>query len=405
MEDIALNAFSVFFSQSPSFRAHQKAMQKANGKSNAKAVFGIGKFPCANQTRDTLDGVPPDTVFSVFDTALSVFQRDHDLDSFRAFDQNLLIGLDGTWYFSSQKLSCDNCSVIKHANGNTTYYHSAITPVIVAPGRSQVIPLCPEFIVPQDGYHKQDCEIAAAKRWLQKHAAKYRSMMATLLGDDLYSRQPFCEQVRAAGFNFIFVCKPESHKTLYEYLDSPEGQARLNVVTLPRINGKRQETCTYRYANDVPLREGVDALRVNWFEVVISDDSGKVVYKNSFVTHHKITNTNVASAVRSGRARWKVENENNNTLKTKGYHLEHNFGHGEKHLSSLLCTLNLLAFLGHTLLGVADEKFRLIRETLPTRETFFSDLRALMRYLCFESWDQMMDFMFKRLELDVAPDT
>ena len=67
--------------------------------------------------------------------------------------------------------------------------------------------------------------------------------------------------------------------------------------------------------------------------------------------------------------------------------------------------MNLLAFLGHTLLGVADEKFRLIRETLPTRETFFSDIRALMRYLCFESWDQMMDFMFKRLELDVAPDT
>lgn len=54
--------------------------------------------------------------------------------------------------------------------------------------------------------------------------------------------------------------------------------------------------------------------------------------------------------VRAGRARWKIENENNNTLKTKGYHLEHNFGHGKNHLSEALATLNILAFLFHTLL-------------------------------------------------------
>jgi hypothetical protein len=35
-------------------------------------------------------------------------------------------------------------------------------------------------------------------------------------------------------------------------------------------------------------------------------------------------------------------------LKTKGYHLEHNFGHGKKNLSALLMTFNLLAFLFHT---------------------------------------------------------
>ena len=34
--------------------------------------------------------------------------------------------------------------------------------------------------------------------------------------------------------------------------------------------------------------------------------------------------------VAAGRRRWKIENENNNTLKTKGYQFEHNFGHGKQ---------------------------------------------------------------------------
>ena len=33
------------------------------------------------------------------------------------------------------------------------------------------------------------------------------------------------------------------------------------------------------------------------------------------------------------RARWKIENETFNTLKNQGYHFEHNYGHGEQHLS------------------------------------------------------------------------
>ena len=89
----------------------------------------------------------------------------------------------------------------------------------------------------------------------------------------------------------------------------------------------------------------------------------------------------------AGRARWKIEYENNNILKTKEYHLEHNFGHGKKHLSSLLLTSNLLAYLFHTVLEIMDVKYKLIRDDLPTRKTFFDDVRALTRYICFRSWN------------------
>lgn len=75
------------------------------------------------------------------------------------------------------------------------------------------------------------------------------------------------------------------------------------------------------------------------------------------------------------------DGHNNGTLKTKGYSLEHNFGHGKHHLASFLATLNILSLLFHPLLERLDEKYKRLRSHLPTRTTFFDDFRALTRCL------------------------
>ena len=172
-----------------------------------------------------------------------------------------------------------------------------------------------------------------------------------------------------------------------------------------RWTGKVEEIYTYRYLNGVPLKDGDDALLVNWCELTVIRADGKVGYKNSFAPNHLITDETVVDIVLAGRTRWKVENENNNTLKTKGYNLEHNFGHGKQHLSSFLTTLNILSLLFHTLLELLDQKYRLLRANLPSRKTFFNDLRALTPYLCFDSWDHLLTFMLQGLELDIPPNT
>ena len=106
------------------------------------------------------------------------------------------------------------------------------------------------------------------------------------------------------------------------------------------------------------------------------------------------------AVARDGRARWKVENENNNALKTKGYHLEHDFGHGHEHRTALLLSFNLVAFLFHTILGRIDEHYGAVRKKLGTRRTFFQDLDALLRYLDFPSWEDVLTFMDENLQLD-----
>jgi hypothetical protein len=398
MEDIGLGAFSVFFTQCPSFLAHQKTMQQARGQSNAQSLFHLEQIPSDNHIRQTLDPVRPEALFACYDAVLESLRQTGQLESWRTLQDSLLIALDGTWYHSSQKIHCPNCSRLEHPNGEKTYYHSAVTPVLVAPGHPQAIALRPEFITPQDGHTKQDCEIAAAKRWLESNSAQYASLKATLLGDDLYCHQPFCRRTLLHGFDFLLVCKPESHPTLYHWVNLLQ-RPQLGTLKARVKVGAHFHTYTYRYANGVPLTEGQDALKVNGCEVTVTDHQGQVAYRNGFVTNLNITDHNVAALVAAGRARWKIENENNNTLKTKGYHLEHNFGHGKQHLSSLLAALNILAFLYHSLLSFTDERYRLIRAALPSRKTFFDDLRALTRYWLFPNWEALMDFMMRGLEI------
>ena len=123
------------------------------------------------------------------------------------------------------------------------------------------------------------------------------------------------------------------------------------------------------------------------------------------MTQAPLTAKTVAPLVQAGRPRWKVENENNNTLKTQGYHLEHNFGHGTQHLAALLATFNLLAFLFHTLLDLLDAQSHHLRRTLVRRKTFFDDLRALTRYLCFTSWTPLLPFMLHGLHGQLPPNS
>ena len=403
MEDFGTSAFSVFFTQSPSFLAHQKAMQQNKGRSNAQSLFQIPEIPCDNQIRDCLDPVAPEEIFPLYDEALQALQEQGVLETYRGIGGTIAIALDGTWYHSSEKIHCANCSCIEHSSGKKTYYHSAITPVIVAPGQPRAIPLRPELIVPQDGHDKQDCETAAGKRWIDKNSARYAPLKVTLLGDDIYAHQPMCRRALLNSFHFIFVGKPDSHTALYKWVNLLQPESGLHELKQRVKNGKGHwENHTYRWANGVPLAEGDDALKVNWCEVTITKGTGadeKTVYHNAFITDFEITEANVALIVATGRARWKIENENNNVLKNRGYHLEHNFGHGQKHLSSLLAAMNILAFLHHAFLDFCDEKYRLIRAALPTRQTFFDDLRTLTRYMLFADWDALMDFMMRGLEI------
>jgi hypothetical protein len=396
--DAGLAAFSVFFMQLPSFLAYQRQMQRQRGRNNASSLFGVGQIPTDPEIRNLLDLVAAKDVRQPFWSILAMVDDAGYLADYQ-YAGTWLLSFDGTGYFSSTAIHCANCSTA--LRGDTTYYsHSAVLPVLVRPGKAEVLMLEPEFITPQDGVEKQDCERNAGKRWIERNAGHFSGRRVTVLADDLYCNQPFCKLLVDQGLDFIMTCKPDSHPTLYEEVDALAKSGAVTTVSDRVWTGTGHELRTYRYVNQVPLSAEPQSLLVDWCEItVVREATGDVLYHNTFATNHDVTTQTVRETVVAGRARWKIENEGNNVLKNHGYHFEHNFGHGTQNLSQVLLSLLLLAFLCHTVLQLADALYQRVRALLVTRREFFDDLRALTRYMVFDSWEEMLDFMRMQLEL------
>jgi hypothetical protein len=104
MGDIGMGAFGVFFTQSPSFLAHQTALERGRGTSNCQTLLGMDKVPTENHIRTMLDPIPPETLFPMFAHTLAAIEAGGGLDTFRRLGGHVLIAFDGTEYFCSQKL-------------------------------------------------------------------------------------------------------------------------------------------------------------------------------------------------------------------------------------------------------------------------------------------------------------
>src|SRR5437868_8245056 len=230
--DAASSAFSVFFTQEPSFLSYQKRMRQKYGVSNEKTIFASQSLPSDTHIRRLLDKVPARVMNGVFWDCIDYVKQGGALESFRTNvgEKDILVALDGTWYFSSQDIHCNNC-LKKTYEGEKTYYHAMINPVVAVAGRTQVLPLPPEFIKNTDGDQKQDCEQNGAKRWIRTHGKRVSKMRVTILGDDLYAHEPIMREMLASHLNFILVCKEDSHKTLYEWIKGITEEKRVEKVT------------------------------------------------------------------------------------------------------------------------------------------------------------------------------
>jgi len=383
MTDIGLSAFSLFFMGSPSFLAHQRALARGHGRSNCQTLFGISAIPSDNYIRLMLDGASPAAFDHLFFRAIDAAGP---LTRFHCLDGRVLIAVDGSEYFCSRKISCPQCSTRRRSDGGVEHFHAFLGATLVAPGHHQVLPLPPEFIAPQDGAEKQDCERNAAKRWLARHGRSVAHLRPIFLGDDLFACQPIATAIQQTGGNFILTCKPSSHQTITEYLHGAKLEEHRQAIR----KGRQHTTIVYRWLSGVPLRASADAITVNWFCVEIRNAAGKRTYYNSFVTDLAVTAGNVAELAACGRARWKIENETFNVLKTNGYNLEHNFGHGQKTLASIFLTFNLLAFACHTAGWLAALAWRAAVAACGATYRFFENLRTITAYIVFQDWPHLL---------------
>ena len=189
--------------------------------------------------------------------------------------------------------------------------------------------------------------------------------------------------------SFILVAKPTDHKLLYQWFTEFRQMGETHKLEIKDYKGRRH---LYEWINDIAVNGTKDADNVNYFEYTMFKGN-KSTYHNGWVTDIPITRDNIIELVKGGRARWKIENEAFNTLKNQGYHLEHNFGHGDKHLSYNLLLFNFLAFFTHQILELSDIVYQKCRSKFTSRKEYWNQLRCTIRILIFPSFESLLEFI------------
>ena len=378
MHDVCMSAFAMMFFQDPSLLQFQRRMEDEAHNNNLKTLFHVASIPKDTQMGDVLDEVDPEELMPLFDDFFRPLQRGKHLERYQVLDGRYIVAIDGSQYFTSEKISCPGCLIREDRSGKVRYSHQIVQAAIVNPTMRQVIPLAPEEVRNTDGKEKQDCEITAGKRLLGRIRTSHPKLPLVVVADSLYSKQPTIEEMVRLHMNYLLTAKPEDHKKLTEWVD--EMRALKETKRLVVKDGAH--THRYEWIDDVPLNDNKGTLMVNYIEYWMEKD-GAITYHNGWVTDLVVYEKNVRELVKVARCRWKIENETFNTLKNQGYHIEHNFGHGAKHLSFNFFLLNLLAFFMHQIFELTYIVYQQLRTKFGSKRNLWDHLRTALYLIVF----------------------
>lgn len=387
--DCLMSALAVFGLKYPSLLQFDEESEEDAIKHNLKSLYKVETAPSDTYMRERLDEIDPRLIRLAFTTIFSFLQRGKVLEDYKVLDKYLLIACDGTGMFSSESVHCSNCCEKHHKDGRVTYYHQMLGAVVVHPDQKEVFPLCPEPISKADGSKKNDCEQNAMKRLLTDFQKEHSHLEVIFTEDALSAKGPYLRQILEIGAHFIVNVNPTGNPSLFEWLKGIE----LNKKVL--TDSKKKETIELQFYNGFPLNNSSHDLTVNFINCVIQDKKGLKTHF-SWVTDLRITEDNVYSLSKAGRARWHIENETFNTLKNQGYQFDHNYGHGNKNLNHVFGLLMFLAFLIDQVQQKCCSLFQEALKKAKRKIRLWQKLRVYFLEFYFDSWAELFAVLAKK---------
>lgn len=379
LKDILMSGYAMFSLKYPSLLQFDKHYREDIINHNLNTVFKIDTIPSDTQMRERLDEVDPRQLRPIFNNLFSQIQRSGKLSRF-SYDNRYILSLDGTGYFNSKEVHCDQCCTKNHKDGSISYYHQMLSASIVHPDEKAVIPFCPEPIKNTDGGNKNDCERLAAFRFLDDFKLDHPKLKLIITGDGLFSNGPFIKRLQEDEHSFILVAKEGDHKSLFEDFNSlPKNHHKFTRSKIKHI---------FNWSNDMPINDTHYDCLVNVLEYEEIHPTGKK-QRWVWVTDLELNKENVYSISRVARSRHKIENETFNTLKNQGYQFEHNFGHGKHNLTNVFVFLMMLAFFVDQLQQIGCKLFKTALERLETKKNLWERKRSLFFNFLIDSIESL----------------
>ena len=242
--------------------------------------------------------------------------RSRCLEKFRLFGRYYLIVFDATCIHVFKERHCEHCLRRKDSCGKYYYYHCVVEAKLVCKN-GMLLSLGTEFVENEHSdVDKQDCELRAAYRLMEKLKKDFPRLPICFLGDSLYANQTVFRYCERYNWQWIINFKPGSIPNVHK-----EFLSLLPVAPENRLICNDQR---FLWIDDID-HEGH---KINLLACAEPDPKKPEGIRNfTWATSFNINPYNVtALANEGGRLRWKIENEGFNTQKNEGFGLEHLYG-------------------------------------------------------------------------------
>ncbi len=332
-----MSGLAMFGLKYPSLLQFEQSQSQEVVRHDLKSLYGVSQAPSDTCMRERLDEVDPGVFEAVYKRLSALLQRGKGLAGFEVLDGRHVLSVDGTGLFSSEKAHCTHCCSKHHRDGRVTYHHQLLGAVLAHPVCREVIALMPEPIVSQDGKRQNDCESNAAQRLLARVRRNHPHLKLLVIENSLASKDPHSRLLESLDMRHVPGAREGDHRFLYEWV------AKTRSTQESGYRDEQGVVHRFRYLNQAPLNDDNLDPEVNFPACRAYRPDGKV-RRSALVTDIPMDESNLMKLMRVGRARWKMENETFNTLKNQGCGLEHHCGHGNRHLSTVLMRLLMLAF-------------------------------------------------------------
>lgn len=207
-------------------------------------------------------------------------------------------------------------------------------------------------------FDKQDCELKASYRLLNKIKNRFPKLPIIIGGDALYLGRPFLELCDSLKFDYII---------RYKESDAPTIKRNFNEIKIIDQDYEYQNEIIF---GDLKNKDFYTLNVISYDEESVDEETGEITITNfSFVTSLHITSKNKNDLVLLGRRRWKIEN--------KGFKEQKSDILNIKHIYTKRCegtkNLYLLIQFAHTFLNLLNYGDILIID-LKTTKNEVSDL-------------------------------
>ena len=114
LTDCLMSGLAMFGLKFPSLLKFDESRDEGRTKHNLRTLYNVKQIPSDTYMRERSDEVDPKELRKAYKKAFACVQRGKALEEFKYLDNRYLLPGDGTGFFTSNSVHCENCCVKHH---------------------------------------------------------------------------------------------------------------------------------------------------------------------------------------------------------------------------------------------------------------------------------------------------